>query len=119
MALGINIRETQGIAVLELNGRLVLGQECDTLRNHVKQLLASNKKKIVLNLRKVNYSDSVGLGCLAAAFTSIRNQDGELKLIEPSKRVQEVLDLTRLNTIFEVYATEEDALASFKQLKDG
>lgn len=115
MALRIDIREPHGVAVLELRGRLVFGEECDCLRGQIKQLLAADKKRIVLNLEKVSYSDSAGLGCLAGAFTSVMKNGGELKLIRPSQKIQEVLNLTRLSAIFPVYATEEEALASFKQ----
>lgn len=114
MSLAIRVREPEEVTVLELSGRLVFGEECDTLRVQVKQLLAARKRRIVFNLERVSYSDSAGLGCLAGAFTSIRNAGGELKLIDPSQRVQEALDLTRLSTVFEVYATEEEALASFR-----
>lgn len=112
MALDINLRETQGITLLRLKGRLVFGQECDCLHEQVKQLLALGKKNLVLNLEKVSHTDSAGLGCLAGIFTSIRTQGGKLKFVKPSEKVQEALALTRLSTVFELYPSEDEALAS-------
>lgn len=114
MPLRINIRERQGVTVLELNGKLIYGDECAALREQVRQLLTANKTKVVLHIQQLRYSDSAGLGCLVAAFTSFRRQGGDLKLADPSKRMQEVLNLTRLSTVFELYPTEDKALASFQ-----
>ncbi|MFQ5928989.1 MAG: STAS domain-containing protein [Acidobacteriota bacterium] len=114
VGLSINIRESQGVTVLELSGKLIFGKECDTLREQLQPLLATDKKRIVLKLEKVSYCDSAGLGCLTSAFTSIRNQGGELKLVSPSKQVQEALHITRLDAILAVYASEDEALSSFK-----
>ena len=113
MALIINRREKAGIPILELTGRLVFGQDCDALRDQIKQLLAANKSKIILNLEYLTYCDSSGLGCLTNMFVSSRNRGGALKLVKPSKRVQEALDITRLNTFMEVYTDTDEAMASF------
>lgn len=114
MSLTLNTRETQGVMVLDMSGRLTYKEECDALRGCVKQLLATGKKNILLNLKKVSDSDSTGLGCLASALTSVRNQGGDLKLVHATERIQRVLESTRLITVLEVYDNEQEALASFK-----
>ena len=114
MALGINVRQTQAVSVLDMTGRLTYKEECDALRECVKQLLATGKKNILLNLKKVSDSDSTGLGCLATALTSVRNQGGELRLLHATERIQRVLESTRLITVLDVYDNEQEAIASFK-----
>lgn len=115
MSLSMAAREADGVTILDLGGRIVLGDDSTgALRERIKQLLAQNKKKILLNLSNVNFIDSAGVGTLVAAFTSTKAQDGELKLANVTKHFQETLQVTRLLTVFEVYASEAEALASFK-----
>ena len=112
--LSIKIRETQGVTVLDLKGKITLGEACDSLRELLKQLLAANKNKTLLNLAQITFIDAMGLGTLTRALVWARKKGGELKLAAPSKQVHRALEVTGLITAFEVYASEEEALASFK-----
>ena len=108
----INSRQKDDVFILDLYGRLVLGESTIALREHIRDLVASGRKKIVLNLRDVAYIDSSGLGELVGAFTAIRRQGGELKLLNLAKHVHGLLQITKLYTIFEVFDDEETALRS-------
>lgn len=114
MTLTINTRESSSVSILDLSGKIILGDESSALRESIKQLLAANKKKILLNLAEVSFIDSAGVGTLVAGYTSAKSQDGELKLANLTKRFKETLQVTRLLTVFEVYDSEAEALASFK-----
>lgn len=114
MPLKITSREVNTVTVLDLEGKLILGEECNALRQQVKQLLAANKKKILLNLGNITFIDSTGVGTLVSAFTSTKAQEGELKLVNLTKKFYETLQVTRLLTVFEVFTNEANALASFQ-----
>ena len=107
-------REMDGITILQMDGRIVLGEESNALRERVKSLLADSKKKIVLNMSNVTYIDSAGLGTLVATFHSARNQGATLKLAHLGQKFREVLQVTKLLTVFEVHDTEAAAVQSFK-----
>ncbi|HEX9759429.1 MAG TPA: STAS domain-containing protein [Candidatus Acidoferrales bacterium] len=113
MALKMTNREIDGIAVVQMDGRIVLGEESNALREQVKTLLAENKHKIVLNMGNVTYIDSAGLGTLVAAFHSARGQGAVLKLCNLGQKFQEVLQVTKLMTVFEVFDSEAAAIQSF------
>ena len=113
MALRINNREVDGVAVVALEGRIVLGEESNALRERVKTLLAGNQKKIVLNMDNVTYIDSAGLGTLVAAHHSAKSQEAALKLSNLGSKFQEVLQVTKLLTVFEVFDSEAAAIRSF------
>ena len=113
MALKMNTRELGGVTVVDLEGRIVLGEESNAMREQVKSLLAANKKKIVLNMANVTYIDSAGLGTLVASFHSARSQGATLKLANLGDKFREVLQVTKLLTVFEVFNTEATAVASF------
>ena len=115
MALKITEREVDGISVLTLDGRIVLGEESNALREGVKRLLAAGKKKIVLNMSNVTYIDSAGLGTLVASHHSARTQGASLRLSNLGAKFQEVLQVTKLLTVFEVHDTEAAAIASFSK----
>ncbi len=115
MALKITSREVEGVAVLALEGRIVLGEESNALRENVKKLLAENKKDIVLNMSNVTYIDSAGLGTLVASHHSARSQGAALKLSSLGSKFQEVLQVTRLLTVFDVFDSEAAAVRSFKK----
>ncbi len=115
MALKITNREVDGVAVLALDGRIVLGEESNSLRERVKSLLASNQKKIVLNMDNVTYIDSAGLGTLVATHHSAKSQNAALKLSNLGSKFQEVLQVTRLLTVFEVHDSETAAIRSFSK----
>jgi anti-sigma B factor antagonist len=115
MQLTINPREHQDVTVLDLSGRLVVGEECDTLRNQIKDLLASNHTKILLNMGEVARVDSTGIGILVEAVINTTKQDGQLKLANLPRLIRNILATHRLLQAFEVYDNEEQALASFEK----
>jgi len=108
-------REVDGVAVVALEGRIVLGEESNALRERIKGLLAANQKKIVLNMDNVTYIDSAGLGTLVAAHTSAKSQKAGLKLSNLGSKFQEVLQVTKLLTVFDVYDSEAAAIGSFSK----
>ncbi len=113
MALKMTSREVDGISILTLEGRIVLGEESNALREQVKSMLAAGKRKVVLNMGQVTYIDSAGLGTLVAAHHSARTQGATLKLSNLGKKFQEILQVTKLLTVFEVYDSEAAAISSF------
>ena len=113
MALRMTDRDVSGVTVLEIEGRIVLGEESNSFREKVKGLLAAGKKKIVLNLAHVSYIDSAGLGTLVATFHSARSQGGTLKLANLGSKFKEVLQVTKLMTVFDTYENEAAAVQSF------
>ena len=115
MAFRITGRVVDGVAVEALEGRIVLGEESSALREKVKSLLAAGQKKIVLNMDNVTYIDSSGLGALVASHTSARTQGASLKLSNLGSKFQEILQVTKLFTVFEVLPTEAAAVASFSK----
>lgn len=114
MALKITTREQDGITIVMCNGRIVFGEEAAELREKIKSLLAQ-KKKLILNLGGVSYIDSGGLGILVSLYTSARASGGNIKLANLTQRVGDLLQITKLLTVFEVYEGEQKALDSFKQ----
>jgi anti-sigma B factor antagonist len=113
MQLRMSTRAVEGIVVVDCSGRLVFGEESASLRELVRQMLAQSPK-VVMNLREVNYIDSGGLGTLVSLFTTARNAGGAVKLARLNQRVGDLLQLTKLMTIFEVFEDEETAARSFK-----
>jgi anti-sigma B factor antagonist len=113
VALRMTDREVSGVSVLDIEGRIVLGEESNAFREKVKALLAAGKKKIILNLAQVGYIDSAGLGTLVATFHSARSQGATLKLTNLGSKFKEVLQVTKLMTVFDTYDTEAAAIASF------
>jgi anti-sigma B factor antagonist len=115
MDLKITNREVNGVSVVALDGRVVLGEESNVLRERLKDLIAQGRKGIVLNMHNVTYVDSVGLGTLIAAHYFAKTQGVSLRLSHLGSKFQEVLQVTRLLTVFEVSDTETVALASFSE----
>ena len=113
MALRMAERDVDGVTVLDVDGRVVLGEESNSFREKVKGLLASGKKKIVLNLQNVSYIDSACLGTLVATFHSARSQGATLKLANLGAKFKEVLQVTKLITVFDTYDSEAAAIQSF------
>jgi anti-sigma B factor antagonist len=109
----ITNREVDHVTILDINGRIVLGAETETLRSAVRELVGKGKKKIILNLAGVDYIDSSGVGELVASFTAVRNSGGELKLLNLTQKVQDVLNVTKLYTVFDVKDDEFKAVKSF------
>ena len=114
MALTIASREVEGVAVLDLSGRITLGEGSVQIRDAIRELLGKGQKNILLNLEDVNYIDSSGLGELVSAYTSARNQSAGLKLLKLTKKVHDLLQLTKLYTVFDIFDDEAVAIASFK-----
>jgi anti-sigma B factor antagonist len=106
-------RNVDGVAVETLEGRIVLGEESNALREKVKSLLAAGQKKLVLNMKDVTYIDSSGLGTLVAAHTTAQAQGASLKLSNLGAKFQEILQVTKLMTVFDVYDSEAAAIGSF------
>jgi anti-sigma B factor antagonist len=115
VALKMTTREVDGVTVVALDGRIVLGEESNAMREKVKTLVAEGKKKIVLNMDNITFIDSAGLGTLVAAHHSAKGQGASLRLCHLGTKFQEVLQITKLMTIFEVYNTEAEAVASFSK----
>ena len=113
MSLKITAREVDGVTILDVVGRITLGKETGMLRDKVRDLAAQGKKKILLNLAQVDYIDSTGVGELVGSFTTVRNSGGELKLLNLSQKVDDVLHVTKLYTVFDVKDDEFTAVKSF------
>ena len=110
----IETREVSHVTIVDIDGRIILGDETGQLRDTVRRLIAEGKKKIVLNLAKVDYIDSSGMGELVSSFTTVRNSGGELKLLSLTKKVRDVVQVTKLYTVFDIKDDEASAIASFK-----
>lgn len=114
MALKMTEREVSGITVVAMDGRIVLGEESNALRERIKGLLSNKKTKIVLDMGHVTYIDSAGLGTLVASYHSARQQGATMKLVNLGQKFREVLQVTKLLTVFEVHDNEAAAVSSFK-----
>ena len=115
MQLKLTKRTVDGILAIECNGRIVFGDESSLLREEVKGAIANGQKRIVLNLGEVNYIDSGGLGTLVALRTTAQNAGGTIKLTNLTKRVGDLLQVTKLLTVFDVYNSEAEAVDSFRK----
>lgn len=114
MQLTINEGEKHGVVVLDLSGRIVLGEECDSLRNKIKELLAAKQTSIILNLGDVARIDSTGIGTLVEAVILSTREGGRLKLFNVPRLIHNILSTHRLLQAFEIYGSEQEALASFE-----
>jgi len=108
------IREVGPVSIVDLSGRIALGEGSALLRKTVRDLLDGGQTRILLNLGDVNYIDSSGIGELVSGFTAVRNRSGELKLLNLTKKVNDLLQLTKLFTVFDVYSDEHTAVSSFR-----
>ena len=115
MNMTTSTRQVGEVTIVDISGRIVLGEESAALRSLVGELLSQRHKKILFNLGDVNYIDSSGLGHLVSAFTSVRKQDGELKLLNLTKKVHDVMRITKLYTVFDILDDEASAVRSFGQ----
>ncbi|GAB4404825.1 MAG: STAS domain-containing protein [Bryobacter sp.] len=113
MSVTLNTRQVGDVTVIDAAGRITLGEGSSTFRDSIKDLVAKENKKILLNLSEVNYIDSSGIGELVSGFTTVSNSGGKLKLLGLTKRVQDLLQITKLYTVFEVFDDEATALSSF------
>lgn len=114
MNLKTNIRQVDGVNIVDCSGRITLGEGSIVLRDIVKDMLSKGQKKILLNLGDVNYIDSSGIGELVSAYTTVKNQGGELKLLNLTKKVHDLLQITKLYTVFDVKDDEATAIKSFR-----
>lgn len=111
--MDIAAREKEGVTILDLRGRLTVGGDSTALRERITAMVASGVKNVILNLEKVDYIDSTGLGTMVICFTTFRKAGGALKLVNLDKRAIELLVLTKLATVFEIFTDEQDAVNSF------
>ena len=113
MSMKIKTRQVDGVTIMDCSGRITLGEGSVTLRDAVRDLLSKGSKQILLNLGDVTYIDSSGIGELVSAFTTVKNQGGDLKLLNLTKKVHDLLQITKLYTVFDVKDDEASAVASF------
>jgi len=113
MSMKASIRQADDVTIVDLSGQMKLGEGTSILRATVKDLLGKGQKNILLNLGDISYIDSSGVGELVSAFTSVRNQGGDLKLLHLTKKVRDLLQITKLYTVFEVLDDEKAALSAF------
>lgn len=113
MSVKLTTRQVGDVTVIDAAGRITLGEGSSTFRDTLKDLTAAGNKKLLLNLGGVNYIDSSGIGEMVSGFTTVTNQGGQLKLLNLTKRVQDLLQITKLYTVFEVFDDEAAAVRSF------
>ena len=114
MSMLLKPRRIDDVVILDLSGRITIGEGTLILRDGIRKLLAAGDRKFVLNLANCDYIDSSGLGELVTSFTTVRNAGGELKLLSLTKRVQDLLQITKLLTVFESYNDETEAVKSLQ-----
>ena len=119
MSLGIKVVQAGDVTILNASGRITHGEEMNALRDALRNTADEGQKKILLDLGEVSYIDSSGLGVLVSSYAHIQNAGGQLKLLHLTKRVQDLLVITKLHTIFDVYENEKSALGSFVSLAAG
>ena len=113
MSLKLNVREAGHVSVVDLSGKITIGEGDSLLREKVQALLDGGTKNILLNLESVSYMDSAGIGELVACYKRAREKGGTVKLLKPAGKVQDLLALTKLEEVFDSYQTEKDALVAF------
>jgi len=113
VSIKASTRQVDDVTVVDLSGRITLGEGSTVLRDTVRELLGRGQKKILLNLGDVTYIDSSGIGELVSGFTTVANQGGQLKLLNLTKKVHDLLQITKLYTVFEVHNEEASAIRSF------
>ncbi len=113
MSAKLTVRQVGDVTVIDAAGRITLGEGASTFREKIRELISDGKKKILLNLGEVSYIDSSGIGEMVSGFTSVTNNGGQLKLVGLSKRVKDLLQITKLYTVFEAFDDEAEAVRSF------
>ncbi len=114
MTMKASTRQVDGVTIVDLSGRITLGEGSVVLRDTIRDNVGQGHKKILLNLGDVTYIDSSGIGELVSAFTTVRNQGGELKLLNLTKKVHDLLQITKLYTVFDIKDDEASAIRAFK-----
>jgi anti-sigma B factor antagonist len=112
--MDIKERVVEGVSVLDISGKIVLGEGDLQIRDRIKDLLADGQRQILLNLGDVSYVDSAGLGALISSYTTVKREGGQLKLVNLTKRIKDLLAITKLITVFDTYEKENEALESYK-----
>ena len=112
--LNISERQAGDVTVLDLSGKITIGEGSVSLRSAIRRLIEEGKKKILLNLSNVGYVDSSGIGELVSSFTTVNREGGQLKIVNLTQKIQDLLAITKLLTVFDVYDDEPTALNSFK-----
>ena len=113
MSVKLNTRQIGDVSVVDVAGRITLGEGSSALRDSVREMVSKGQKKLLLNLGEVSYIDSSGIGELVSAFTTVTNGGGQLKLLNLTKRVKDLLQITKLYTVFDVHDSEVNAIRSF------
>ena len=113
MSVKLTTRQVGDVTVIDVAGRITLGEGSSTLRDALRDLVGKNQKKVLLNLGEVSYIDSSGIGELVSGFTTVTNSGGALKLLNLNKRVKDLLQITKLYTVFDVHEDEAGAIRSF------
>jgi len=112
--LNISERQAGDVTILDMSGKVTIGEGSVALRNTIRRLLGEGKKKILLNLSNVGYIDSSGIGELVSSFTAVNKESGSLKLLNLTQKIQDLLAITKLLTVFDTYDDEGEALASYE-----
>lgn len=112
--LNLTERQAGDVTILDMSGKVTIGEGSVALRTTIRRLLGDGKKKILLNLGGVGYIDSSGIGELVSSFTAVNKEDGTLKLLNLTQKIQDLLAITKLLTVFDVFDSESDALSSFE-----
>ena len=115
MTMKSSTRQVDGVTIVDLSGRITLGEGSVVLRDLVRDLLTKGSKRILLNLGDVTYIDSSGIGELVSGFTTVSNQGGQLKLLSLTKKVHDLLQITKLYTVFDVHDDEAKAIGAFEK----
>ena len=110
----LSVRKTETVAILDVSGKLMGGPDADVFKETIRNLLDEGFKNVVVNMSQVPFINSTGLGILISAYTTLRKEDGVLKLANVTERIDSLLMITKLGTIFETYSSEEKAVDSFK-----
>ena len=113
MSMKATIRQVDSVIVVDVSGRITLGEGCAQLRELVRDQLTKGNKQVLINLADVTYIDSSGIGELVSAYTAVSNQGGQLKLLNLTKKVHDLLQITKLYTVFDIHDDEAKAIASF------
>ena len=113
MSMKVIVRLVDSVTIMDVSGRITLGEGCTQLRELIREQLSKGNKNVLLNLGDVSYIDSSGIGELVSSYTAVSNQGGSLKLLNLTKKVQDLLQITKLYTIFDVHDDEAKAISSF------
>ena len=114
MSSHASVRHSGNVAIVDLSGRITLGEDCGLVRNTIKDLMSSGHRDILLNLQNVSYIDSAGLGELVGSYASVSNQGGRIHLLNVQGKVHDLLQVTKLYTVFLTFSNEAEALRSFE-----